>query len=298
MRNQKFGIEIEMTGITRAKAAEVIAKYFGTTSRYVGAGYETYEAKDSKGRNWKCMSDSSIACQKKVGGRVTSAGREYATEVVSPILVYDDIEDLQEIVRQLRHAGAIVNASCGIHIHVDASSHTPLTLCNLVKLMAQKEDILYKALKVDVRRMQYCNKVNTKLVQVINQKKPKTLENLADMWYADSYGDRNAHYNQSRYRGLNLHATFTKGTVEFRLFNSTTHAGEIKAYIQFCLAVSHQALVQKKASCRRSVSDNEKYTMRCWLLRLGLNGDEFKTCRHHMTKWLEGDSAWRNGRSA
>lgn len=298
MRNQKFGIEIEMTGITRAKAAEVIAKYFGTTFRYVGAGYETYEAKDSKGRNWKCMSDSSIACQKKVGGRVTSAGREYATEVVSPILVYEDIEDLQEIVRQLRRAGAIVNASCGIHIHVDASSHTPLTLCNLVKLMAQKEDILYKALKVDVRRMQYCNKVNTKLVQVINQKKPKTLEKLADIWYADSYGDRNAHYNQSRYRGLNLHATFTKGTVEFRLFNSTTHAGEIKAYIQFCLAVSHQALVQKKASCRRSVSDNEKYTMRCWLLRLGLNGDEFKTCRHHMTKWLEGDSAWRNGRSA
>ena len=53
MRNQKFGIEIEMTGITRAKAAEVIAKYFGTTSRYVGAGYETYEAKDSKGRRWK-----------------------------------------------------------------------------------------------------------------------------------------------------------------------------------------------------------------------------------------------------
>lgn len=298
MRNQKFGIEIEMTGITRAKAAEVIAKYFGTTSSYVGGGYETYEAKDSKGRRWKCMSDSSIACQKKVGGRITSAGRDYATEVVTPILVYEDIEDLQEIVRQLRHAGAIVNPSCGIHIHVDASSHNPATLRNLVNLMAQKEDILYKALRVDIRRMQYCNKVNTKLIQVINQKKPKTLEQLADMWYADTCGDRNAHYNRSRYRGLNLHATFTKGTVEFRLFNSTTHAGEIKAYIQFCLAVSHQALTQKKASCRRSVSDNEKYTMRCWLLRLGLNGDEFKTCRQHMTKWLDGDSAWRNGRSA
>ena len=118
------------------------------------------------------------------------------------------------------------------------------------------------------------------------------------MWYFDTISSMTAHYNESRYRGLNLHATFTKGTVEFRLFNSTMHAGEVKAYIQFCLAVNYQALKQKKASCKKSVSDNEKYTMRCWLLRLGLNGDEFKTCRHHMTKNLSGDSAWRHGRSA
>ena len=102
------------------------------------------------------------------------------------------------------------------------------------------------------------------------------------------------HYNDTRYHGLNLHATFTKGTVEFRLFNSTTHAGEIKAYIQFCLAVSHQALTQKKASARRTVTDNEKYAFRCWMLRLGLNGDEFKTCRLHFLKHLEGNSAWRH----
>ena len=93
---------------------------------------------------------------------------------------------------------------------------------------------------------------------------------------------------------LNLHSTFTKGTVEFRLFNSTTHAGEIKAYIQFCLAVSHQALTQKKASARKTVTDNEKYAFRCWMLRLGLSGDEFKTCRLHFLKHLEGNSAWRN----
>lgn len=94
---------------------------------------------------------------------------------------------------------------------------------------------------------------------------------------------------------MNLHATFTKGTVEFRLFNSTTHAGEIKAYIQFCLAVSHQALTQKSASPRRTVTDNEKYAFRCWMLRLGLIGNEFKTCRLYFLKHLEGNSAWRHG---
>lgn len=298
MKTQRFGIEIEMTGITRKKAAEVIAEYFKTASRYAGSAYNTYEAADKKGRIWKCMSDASISCQKKTAGGKAFASRDYSTEVVSPILTYEDLEDLQEVVRKLRHAGAFVNHSCGIHVHVDAAAHTPETLKNLVNLMAQKEDILYKSLQIAPERLRYCQKVNEHLIAVINKKKPKTLEALADAWYADSTGSRTAHYNESRYRGLNLHATFTKGTIEFRLFNSTTHAGEIKAYIQFCLAVSHQALTQKKASCKRSVSDNEKYTMRCWLLRLGLNGDEFKTCRLHLTKNLTGDSAWRHGRSA
>lgn len=297
MKTQRFGIEIEMTGITRKKAAEVIAEYFETASRYAGSAYNTYEAADKKGRIWKCMSDASISCQKKTAGGKAFASRDYSTEVVSPILTYEDLEDLQEVVRKLRHAGAFVNQSCGIHVHVDAAAHTPETLKNLVNLMAQKEDILYKSLQIAPERLRYCQKVNEHLIAVINKKKPKTLEALADAWYADSTGSRTAHYNESRYRGLNLHATFTKETIEFRLFNSTTHAGEIKAYIQFCLAVSHQALTQKKASCKRSVSDNEKYTMRCWLLRLGLNGDEFKTCRLHLTKNLTGDSAWRHGRS-
>ena len=164
--------------------------------------------------------------------------------------------------------------------------------------MAQKEDILYKSLRIAPERLRYCKKVNETLVEMINKRKPRTLAALADLWYDGSSEPRRQHYHETRYHGLNLHSTFTRGTIEFRIFNSTTHAGEIKAYIQFCLAVSHQALTQKRASSRRSVTDNEKYCMRCWLLRLGLNGEEFKTCRMHMTKNLEGDCAWRHGRSA
>ena len=102
---------------------------------------------------------------------------------------------------------------------------------------------------------------------------------------------------------ITLHDSVNRKThLSFRAFppldithnRSTTHAGEIKAYIQFCLAVSHQALTQKKASARRTVTDNEKYAFRCWMLRLGLSGDEFKTCRLHFLKHLEGNSAWRH----
>ena len=294
MRTQRFGIEIEMTGITRKKAAEAIAEYFGTESFYLGTYYKTYGAKDRQGRTWKATYDSSIIAQKKSRGRTVQAADEYKCEVVSPILTYGDMADLQEIVRRLRHSGAFVNSQCGIHIHVDAGRYTPQTLRNLVNIIASKEDILYKALRIDPARMRWCKKTNGELLEAINRRKPQTMEALKDIWYAGSTRGRDEHYNDTRYHGLNLHSTFTKGTVEFRLFNSTTHAGEIKAYIQFCLAVSHQALTQKKASARKTVTDNEKYAFRCWMLRLGLSGDEFKTCRLHFLKHLEGNSAWRN----
>lgn len=292
MKTLNFGIEIELTGITRAAAAVVIAAYFGTTSNHEGGYYDTYTAKDSKGRTWKTMFDSSIRAERK---NSECASDLYKTEVVSPILNYDDIEDLQELVRQLRHIGAIANSSTGIHIHVGAERFTPQTLRNIVNIIASKDDLIYKSLKIDPMRMRYCQKTNENLIEVINKKKPKTMTELADIWYTSQGADygRGQHYNQSRYHGLNLHATFTKGTVEFRLFNSTTHAGEVKAYIQFCLAVCHQALIQKKASAKKSTTDNEKYAFRCWMLRLGLIGDEFKTCRHHLLKNLEGNSAWR-----
>ena len=68
LKDQRFGIEIEMTGITRARAAEVGAEYFGTSSRYIGSGYDAYAALDSQGRQWKFMSDASIEPQRKSGG--------------------------------------------------------------------------------------------------------------------------------------------------------------------------------------------------------------------------------------
>lgn len=296
MKTLHFGIEMEMTGITRAQAANLMGAFFGTgRGTHKGGAYDTYTASDAKGRTWKAMSDSSIWAQRKVDGQIEGATNEYRTEVVSPILSYDDIPKLQELVRSLRKAGALVNSSCGIHIHVGAEKFTPKTLRNLVNLMASKEDMIYHALQIDpIREGRYCQKTDETFLRELNKKQPRTMAEFADIWYIQAPFGRDEHYNNSRYHGLNLHATFTKGTVEFRLFNGTLHAGEIKAYIQFCLAVAHQALTQKKASARKTETDNKKYAFRCWMLRLGLIGDEFKTCRLHMLKHLAGNSAWRN----
>lgn len=298
MKKLTFGIEIELTGLSREKAASTIAKYFNTESKHTFGTYDAWEVKDNKNRVWKVLNDSSLIAQKKISGRITAADDTWRVEVVSPICSYDDIETIQEIIRSLRKAGAFANESCGIHIHVGKEYFTPKTLKNLVNIISSKEDLIYKALKVDKKREErYCRKVEKNFLEKLNKNKIESFNDFASLWYEDyQREDRNRHYHRSRYHGLNLHSCFNGDTVEFRFFNGTTHAGKIKAYIQFCLAVSNQALTQRNASSKKTATTNDKYTFRTWLLRLGLIGEEFETARHHLLANLEGDIAFRHGR--
>ena len=74
------------------------------------------------------------------------------------------------------------------------------------------------------------------------------------------------------------------------------HAGQLKSYIQLCLALSQMAKTVRTASSKPQQNENPKYAMRTWLLRLGFIGDEFKTARELFTKRLDGDAAFREGR--
>ena len=304
MKNQTIGIEVEMNSITRQKAAKVAAEFFGT-DRYENTagrnGYSTWSAWDAQGREWKFQKDVSIA-----------GPDEQKCELVTPILTYGDIETLQELCRQFRHAGAKSDASrgCGVHIHIGAQGHTPQSLRNLANIMASHESLIAEALKLDRGRMnRYCRTVDPRFLEQVNRRKPRTMSQLADIWYNSngaSYG-RNHRYNDSRYHMLNLHATFTKGTVEFRLFQfdePTTerrggiHAGQLKSYIQLCLALSQMAKDVRTASPKPQQSENPKYAMRTWLLRMGFIGEEFATARDFLTRNLTGDTAFRHGRAA
>ena len=304
LKNQTIGVEIEMNSITREKAAQIAADFFGTGRSQNTAsrnGYSTWSAWDGDGREWKFQKDVSIA-----------GPDSEKCELVTPILRYGDIETLQELIRQLRHAGAKSDASrgCGVHIHIGANGHTAQTLRNLANIMASHESLIAEALDLDHRRMsRYCRTVDPRFLEQVNKKKPTTMTQLADIWYTShgaNYG-RDQHYNDSRYHMLNYHATFTKGTVEFRLFQfdaPTTdrrgglHAGQLKSYIQLCLALSQMAKEVKTASPKPQQNENPKYAMRTWLLRLGFIGDEFATARDILTRHLSGDAAFRNGRAA
>ena len=304
MKKQTIGVEIEMNNITRRAAAKLAAEFFGT-GRFEDTayrnGYSTWSAWDAQGREWKMQKDVSIA-----------GDDAHKCEMVTPILTYEDMELLQELVRRLRKAGARSDATrgCGVHIHIGAKGHTPQTLRNLANIMASHESLLTESLALDHYRVgRYCRPVDHDFLDRLNRRKPKTMSQLADIWYEGNganYG-RSQHYNDSRYHMLNLHATFTKGTVEFRLFQfdapadgkmNGLHAGQLKSYIQLCLALSQMAKEVRTASPKPQQNDNPKYAMRTWLLRLGFIGEEFATARDILTRRLSGDAAFRSGRAA
>ena len=304
MKKQTIGVEVEMNNIERSRAAKVAAEFFGT-GRFEDTarrnGYCTWSAWDAQGREWKFQRDVSI-----------DGPDSQKCELVTPILTYADMETLQELIRRLRRAGAKSDSTrgCGVHIHIGAKGHTPQTLRNLANIMASHESLLAEALDLDHYRMRrYCRTVDHRFLEQLNRRKPTSMADLADIWYSSqgaNYG-RSQHYNGSRYHMLNLHATFTKGTVEFRLFQfdapangrrNGLHAGQLKSYIQLCLALSQMAKTVRTASPKPQQNENPKYAMRTWLLRLGFIGEEFETVRDILTRRLSGDAAFRNGRAA
>lgn len=211
LKEQRFGIKIEMTGVTRQQATEVAADYFGTRSVYLGTYYDTYAALDSQGRQWKFMSDGSIHAQRTVVGCRQEAEDEYQTEMVSPICWYEDIIPIQELIRNLKKAGAITNDSCGIHVHIDASPFDARTLRNITNIMAAKEDLIYKALGVSVARQhRWCQPVNQRFLEELNNRRSRSMDDVERIWY-NGPSRRGEHYDDSRYHCLNLHSVFQKG---------------------------------------------------------------------------------------
>lgn len=301
LKAQKFGVEIEFTNIFNVEAAEAIASFLGNGYQVNAFDSTIWEINDEYYRKWIITRD----------GSVSSSDYRKQCELVTPILRYEDIPTLQEIVRILRHKGAISTPekTCGVHIHISRIGHTPQTIRNLCNLMAAHQKQLIKAINVDNERLNnYCKVIDPEFLQRLNTTKPKTWEKLGQIWYGDNNIQRHTEskYDRSRYHMLNLHNLWGGNgqTIEFRLFQFDNphddkkgglHAGQLKSMIQLCLAMNQLAKQSRSISPREQQTENEAYAFRCWLLQLGFIGDEFKTARDYLMRNFSGDSAWRHG---
>lgn len=280
MKTLRFGIEIETVGQSRDIVARAIHSVVG--GRISGDAVVSPD-----GRTWRVVPDGSL-----------SGGSSRSGEIVSPILTYADLEPLQNIVRAVYKAGCRADASTGIHIHVDGARFDAKGTTNLAKMIFKQEQILERALGVTQQRLErYCRPINPLFIAKLETARPSSLADVSAAWYGRS-DVRPTRYDQSRYHGLNLNSLFFRSTIEFRYFNGTLHAGEVKAYVQFVLALCAKALSSKSTSSKKRVFSeaSAKYDFRVFLLGLGLIGDEFKTARLHLLKHLSGSAAWKNGR--
>lgn len=294
LKLETVGVEIEGYGLTQSKVANHIQDLFNTKygmnreSYFEGVHLSNYVAIDGQGRKWNVVSDGSL-----------SAGNG-TFELVTPILHYDDIELLQEVVRYLREKGAKSDNrhGCGVHIHVgiknDTNPATPKSIRSLANVVKNHEKLIVKAIKMSNDRYYsgYAKGISQDLIKALNSKKPKTWDALKKIHY-DVLGGGQMHYSSSRYYFLNLHAIWDKGTVEFRCFEfqGNLHAGWLKAWIQLCMALVSYSKLIGYARPHEVYDTNEKFCMKNWLNNLGLIGDEFKTCRVLFLRRLQGDAS-------
>ena len=282
-----FGTELEYTNISRERAAKAIHTVVGGEVRYTGGGYDEWTVVAPDGRHWKAISDGSL------GSRATSA------EVVTPILKWDDLDTLQAVVRALRRAGAKTPECTSQHVHVGVGNFTARQIANLARIFYKQEELILKAAGTLERRLRsYTQRTDREFIARLERMKPTSRDTLNRAWFG--YANPNpAHYDSARYRAINLNNVWRMGTVEFRLFNGTTHAGEVKAHIQLCLAIAAKALSASCASTKNQRPCNPesaRYDLRVFLLRLGLIGPEFKNVRMHLMKRMPGSAAWKHGR--
>lgn len=298
IQNTTFGVEIEMTGITRESAARVAATVIGGTVSHPGGNYDKWRVTDSRGREWDFVYDSSIIASRT----------DMKCELNTPPITYaEDMEVLQELIRALRSAGAVSGTQygCGIHVHVSGKGHTFKTVRNFINLMYSNDELIRKSLGVTYERQRWCKPITADLVEAA--KTATSMDALCDAWYRTyaPYGDRNAHYNDSRYHILNLHRYFStlgrpSNTLEIRAFNACLHAGEVRAYVLLVLSMNASALTQKSIRALKNPimeAGNEKFAMRTWLNRMGWTGEMFKNPHKLFVKRLNGDAAWRFGKN-
>ena len=89
--------------------------------------------------------------------------------------------------------------------------------------------------------------------------------------------------------------TLTEETIKFAWFHGKIAEDTVRAYTDFISKLCEMAQKQKRAVAKEKAVENEKYAFRCFLLRLGMIGDDYKTSRKILLQNLTGSSAFKCG---
>jgi hypothetical protein len=128
---------------------------------------------DARGRTWRVDPDASLSDD------------DYSGEIVSPVLAYEDLEQLQEVVRAVRRVGARADESTGIHIHVGGYQLDVKAITNLVKFMHKQERLLEHVFAAHHPRRFYCAPIDPAFLQRLETRRPQTMRELRETWYGD-----------------------------------------------------------------------------------------------------------------
>ncbi|WP_446898831.1 virulence-related protein [Clostridium sp. LBM24168] len=153
------------------------------------------------------------------------------------------------------------------------AEHTGISLRNLINMVSSKQTLIKKALGIETEIVtkEFVEGINSIRIASIEDFKTAVLEIGAEKCPGISFD-------------------FEKETLEFKFIKGIENA-EIAD--QFVEALNESSKKFKHSSPKERQTDNEKYTFRTWLLRLGFIGDRYKEARNQLLSKLDGNSAFR-----
>ena len=162
-------------------------------------------------------------------------------------------------------------------VEVPMKHHNGATLRNLINLIYTRAGLLNKALGTGFR-------VDEELIEALKDDAcTLTTESLLQ-----AIRDFEAEHGKA-IDGL----TFTPEGITFSSLPETTDAEKLRTFTILAGMMNKQALDQKRIQAKAVNDENEKYALRIWLTRLGMNGSEFKEARKVLMANLTGHCAFR-----
>jgi hypothetical protein len=245
----------------RKQIVKILEKHFEVKSEYLGAPSFAYQVETE---------DETYTIDRE-GKIITTAAEEVKLE---ELLSGPEPKEDDDQVEQPKEAAAEAE-TLDLEVKLPMEGHSGRTLRNLVNMIYSKQSLIKKAFRLED------NIVEEDFSIGINEVQIETLEDFKTA--LEDIGENSC---------LGIEFDFFENTTTFKLLKDAD-ADEIKAATDFIALLNENAKNQKYASAKVKPTDNEKYTFRTWLLRLGMIGDEYKLARKVLLQNLSGNGAFR-----
>ena len=186
--------------------------------------------------------------------------------------IVSDKEETAEDEPSEQSSGFPLNASISLPI----SEHTVQTLMNLICMIHSRGTLLSKATGGNFS-------ADKALIDALGEHEFRSIHEL--IAFLREYGETNQPLT-----GI----TLDNEKITFDGFGQAADAETVQTYMKLAAAMNSMAMTQKRVQAKDVDDSNEKYAFRVWLIRLGMNGSEYKEDRKRLMANLSGHSAFRN----
>jgi hypothetical protein len=211
-----FGVEVEFFNITPFVAVQALANA-GITAVWEGYNHTTRP-------HWKVVTDASVTS--------TNTGEGRGLELVSPILLGEaGLAEAALVVKTIRTAGAKVDRTCGLHVHVGADGMTGTDIMRVVDLYTNNQDNINSVVSRGRRDGRWARTWTNYSLDYLRR-------SLTGVTGRASITNN---VGSERYRTVNVTAYARHGTLEFRQHQGTLNGQKLTAWVRLMLSIMDKA---------------------------------------------------------